>query len=437
MNQPTCTVPKCSRPASAANPRTPERARCVPHYQEWLRSKNPQCTIEGCKRHAIAANPANAGTAMCPSHYNSWKQGQSVTPCAIDGCDKGVKTAGLCSMHYERQRSGRPLLDPPKPERPICAVVGCTQAAKAIKPRTPAGGMCHMHAQRLRQGSRLDTPKHGEAVKRPCSVPECDRPARAANPRPGSLGHMCHMHVQQVWKAAKTCSITGCDRTYLADGLCIMHYKRDRKGHDLYAPPRSSGKGDGCALQECGQPYHAGGYCGMHYQRYVRTGDPFGFMPGHREPRIECEVAECSKPHFGLGYCIGHYKRLKRDGAATAERQCLSCGECFLRPLGKTGSYDYCDECEITGPTAWAALRRQRLRINNLDMTEGDYVEAAEYRELIRNDSCVFCGHPSTAIDHIVPVFRGGSDRWDNLAPICKSCNSIKRTRSVLEMLML
>ncbi|MEU4005616.1 HNH endonuclease signature motif containing protein [Streptomyces albidoflavus] len=61
---------------------------------------------------------------------------------------------------------------------------------------------------------------------------------------------------------------------------------------------------------------------------------------------------------------------------------------------------------------------------------------SAEYRQLIAGDPCVYCGGVSGTVDHVTPVRRGGTDRADNLAPACQSCNSVKGTRSLLAALL-
>lgn len=43
-----------------------------------------------------------------------------------------------------------------------------------------------------------------------------------------------------------------------------------------------------------------------------------------------------------------------------------------------------------------------------------------------RGKPCYVCGAPAEAVDHIVPLSKGGHDTLDNKAPICHSCNSAK-----------
>lgn len=44
-----------------------------------------------------------------------------------------------------------------------------------------------------------------------------------------------------------------------------------------------------------------------------------------------------------------------------------------------------------------------------------------------KGDSCTYCGEKGIrALDHIIPVARGGKNTFDNLVPCCDSCNSRK-----------
>ncbi len=48
---------------------------------------------------------------------------------------------------------------------------------------------------------------------------------------------------------------------------------------------------------------------------------------------------------------------------------------------------------------------------------------------------CVYCGEPSTGVDHLQPVAKGGSNAMENLAPCCRRCNSVKGDRPIWVML--
>lgn len=51
-------------------------------------------------------------------------------------------------------------------------------------------------------------------------------------------------------------------------------------------------------------------------------------------------------------------------------------------------------------------------------------------RPIILSQPCAYCGGTATAIDHIVPQSRGGTDRMRNLAPSCSPCNGEKNNRT-------
>lgn len=64
------------------------------------------------------------------------------------------------------------------------------------------------------------------------------------------------------------------------------------------------------------------------------------------------------------------------------------------------------------------------------------FPESLGYVLVISNDPCAYCGASTEAIDHVVPVARGGSGQWENLAPTCMSCNSSKRDEPLLAFLL-
>jgi len=56
-----------------------------------------------------------------------------------------------------------------------------------------------------------------------------------------------------------------------------------------------------------------------------------------------------------------------------------------------------------------------------------------EYKRLY-NSPCSFCGSTEKiTMDHIIPISRSGNHSIGNLQPLCKSCNSSKKSRLVSE----
>jgi 5-methylcytosine-specific restriction endonuclease McrA len=47
------------------------------------------------------------------------------------------------------------------------------------------------------------------------------------------------------------------------------------------------------------------------------------------------------------------------------------------------------------------------------------------------NYTCQYCGKQSRdlTVDHVIPRFRGGPHRWENLVSACKTCNHRKGGR--------
>lgn len=92
---------------------------------------------------------------------------------------------------------------------------------------------------------------------------------------------------------------------------------------------------------------------------------------------------------------------------------------------------------------AWAAANPERIRALSLEGTnrrkarmlgaDGSHTEQ-QWLELVEfcGGRCVCCGEakPLTK-DHIVPLTSGGSDNIENLQPLCRECNSSKRTQTI------
>lgn len=275
-------------------------------------------------------------------------------------------------------------------------------------------------------------------AKRTCNVPGCDRIHYGRG--------WCSLHYAR-WRihgstdkpvrkhpAAPPCDIDGCSQPSADQGLCPGHWhqkraqrsttRRGRKGrgtpgHRLEAETGEPKGVKSCSSEGCGRKPVAKGLCSWHYQVARDARQPI------------CSVDGCERPERAKGLCPNHHGYMRRHGVPAPQFICESCQRVFP---GRANTR-HCVACKPT-PNFYAQERKARLAVNNAVMTEVDHGESAEYQQIIRRDPCVYCGATSVAIDHITPIVEGGSDLWGNLAPVCKPCNSRKRSRSVLALLL-
>ena len=127
-------------------------------------------------------------------------------------------------------------------------------------------------------------------------------------------------------------------------------------------------------------------------------------------------------------------KKKERLHHTDTHRTCYLCRR-FLETTEftrrKTGTYfSACKDCN---KNVFAQRRRARLK-----GAEGDF-STAEWENLVSQfDSCPMCKRAWSEIpllegrksvitrDHIIPISKGGSNRIDNIQPLCYSCNSAK-----------
>lgn len=116
--------------------------------------------------------------ARCGDLFVQWSRGRPAlvclacgSRCAVDGCDRPVRTAGFCNTHYERQRRGAEVSAPvqrrERGER-LCKVSGCGQR------RGRSAIYCTMHLNRV---LRLGEPGSPERHAAPWGQAVWDTPA--------------------------------------------------------------------------------------------------------------------------------------------------------------------------------------------------------------------------------------------------------------------
>lgn len=73
--------------------------------------------------------------------------------------------------------------------------------------------------------------------------------------------------------------------------------------------------------------------------------------------------------------------------------------------------------------------RRARIAGNGGDYTVGEWQDLLDLYE----HKCLCCGRSDVklTVDHIIPVFMGGSNYIENIQPLCKSCNSTKNVKII------
>lgn len=78
---------------------------------------------------------------------------------------------------------------------------------------------------------------------------------------------------------------------------------------------------------------------------------------------------------------------------------------------------------------ALARLDQGRRRARIVGAPGRATIEQVKGRKEVWGNRCWICGGCATAIDHVIPLSRGGSNWPANLRPICTSCNSKKANR--------
>jgi hypothetical protein len=73
-------------------------------------------------------------------------------------------------------------------------------------------------------------------------------------------------------------------------------------------------------------------------------------------------------------------------------------------------------------------------KLKNGEMTISDYDREIELKELATEKKCIYCGSESSLTqDHVIPHEIGGPDGRHNIVWCCKTCNSSKGSKDLIE----
>lgn len=339
--------------------------------------------------------------------------------CRVDDCDRFVAGWGLCDAHYRRWKAGKPLGGRIiQPKRSPCTIQGCEGLQVAR-------GYCSPHYDKWRRrGTATPPPRYKKCVRQKCH-------------NEMTVGvDLCATHLNSLGrrKSKRPCSVTGCDGTSLAKGMCEAHYARSRRGIPLDAPMIRNSGIDRCTRPGCDRPYATKGYCTLHYER-VKYGRDLDAPI--REPWANpiCRHPNCERVRDGSGgFCKTHYDRFRHKRDMDAPMR--------VRYQSDICSVDGCEDqrdslgyCTRHYVTITGLGRRHSRRYKDRKLSGAVQFDSELWWVKIEywGSRCWVCGteHPADKLeqDHVKPVSKGGLHVLANLRPACRSCNATKNAK--------
>lgn len=264
-----------------------------------------------------------------------------------------------------------------------CAFPGCTRGTYSSRCE-----LCRQHREQdiLGAGLRPIAARGTKAIQ-PCNFPNCVRDAYSTK------SDLCRQHqiqrgVGQELRPIKTrdgmpppvCRFNGCVLLSASKGLCQSHGRQRDAGKQL-RPLKHRLMCPNC-------PHPAWG---------------------------ACEFLECTWRARTHGLCYSHGWQRDRGRRLTP-----------LQPKARKGQRTKLEQARL----------RQHRRRERTEASDTRLVTLRDWRQLIdRYDGlCAYCHErPATDQDHIIPVSRGGRYSIGNLLPACRSCNSSKGSKLLVE----
>jgi len=228
-----------------------------------------------------------------------------------------------------------------------------------------------------------------------------------------------------------------------------------------------------CEIADCDKPTRSprADLCAAHYIRWYRRGDPTWQAPrqgkdiaGQRFGSLTAVRPVASEGWDCMCDCGG--RRTAQTFALTVVDH-PTCGaslhqrERYVRligePRGQKSHARVCERCDLPfmgwkatrfcGRSCAALARAGSARTAYANSTNREYRARASaapgligaQRTKLRakwvrqSRQCAYCPSRADTIDHVLPLVRGGTNWEGNLVPCCRSCNSSKAGKTVIE----
>lgn len=207
----------------------------------------------------------------------------------------------------------------------------------------------------------------------------------------------------------ETCTVDGCDRPFVAKGMCLKHYNEAR----LKDPSRPR-----CESSGCEGVVLALGLCKAHY---------------YQQPKWLAVAAASTKrwkkahPEYEAAYRLANLERVRPRRREWARQ---------WRAANPELNKARVDRWRKAHPAQFAMMKRIEAATHRARQHE-QFVGRVDYAAILAEHGmiCHICGEEIEFVgglhfDHLIPLAKGGSHTADNIKPSHALCNQRKGERT-------
>lgn len=243
------------------------------------------------------------------------------------------------------------------------------------------------------------------------------------------------------------CAVVSCVAKSFCKSYCTKHYHQWRRGI-VPMPGEIKWKvaDDECVVDNCTDLIKAKNLCSRHYAQLLKGKTP-GTVDRVFIDNRQCTIEKCKEIQYALQMCHFHWQRVRLKGlpgsvGAIRKRSGVGIYKEWDRPsIERVCRVTSCSDIPLASDlcerhrSLFKYYRRQAIKTFQ-NLTENDLALIQEYHEILLRDPCSYCGSVAGTIDHIHPISKFGSFRFDNLTAACRSCNSGKSNTDLLTYLL-